>query len=113
MPIYVRAGAIIPFDPVRQYMTQPVDRADDDSRLHRRQRQFRWYEDDGNSQEYLRGKFAWTHLKWDDAAKRLTIERDTTAGTLEPPARKLLVQLLPEGKTAEVNYDGRREDVRF
>ena len=25
MPIYVRAGAIIPFDPVRQYMSEQVD----------------------------------------------------------------------------------------
>ena len=61
----------------------------------------------------LRGKFAWTHLKWDDAARRLTIERDTTAGTLEPAGRKLVVQLLPEGKTAQINYDGRRAEVSF
>ena len=38
MPIYVRAGAIIPFDPVRQYMTRAGQRADDDPRLFGRER---------------------------------------------------------------------------
>ena len=99
MPIYVRAGAIIPFDPVRQYMTQPVSEPTTIRVYSGANGQFRWYEDDGASQEYLDGKFAWTNLKWDDAARRLTIERDATAGTLEPPARKLVVELLPEGKS--------------
>ena len=38
MPIYVRAGAIIPVDPVRQYTSEPVDRADDAPGVSRRQR---------------------------------------------------------------------------
>jgi alpha-D-xyloside xylohydrolase len=75
--------------------------------------QFRWYEDDGISQEYLSGSFAWTHIKWDDAARRLTIERDATAGTFALPARKLRVELLPEGTTREIAYDGRRAEVSF
>jgi alpha-glucosidase/alpha-D-xyloside xylohydrolase len=113
MPIYVRAGAIIPFDPVRQYLTQSVSEPTTIRVYTGASGQFRWYEDDGESQEYLDGKFAWTNLKWDDAARRLTIERDTAAGTLELPARTLVVQLLPEGKSQEVRYDGRRAEVGF
>jgi hypothetical protein len=75
--------------------------------------QFRWYEDDGISQEYLDGKFAWTDLKWDDAARRLTIERDMTVGILERTARKLVVQLFPQGASREIPYDGRRAEVSF
>jgi alpha-D-xyloside xylohydrolase len=75
--------------------------------------QFRWYEDDGVSQQYLEGKFAWTNLAWDDAARRLTIERDTRVGTLEPIARKLVVQLLPQGTSLEIDYDGRQAEASF
>ena len=38
MPIYVRAGAIIPFDPVRQYTGAAGHRADDAQDLRRRRR---------------------------------------------------------------------------
>jgi alpha-glucosidase/alpha-D-xyloside xylohydrolase len=113
MPIYVRAGAIIPFDPVRQYTSQPVNEPTTIRVYAGANGQFRWYEDDGISQEYLDGKFAWTNLKWDEAAKRLTIERDTRAGTLAPTARKLVVQLTPLGISKEIDYDGRRADVDY
>ena len=113
MPIYVRAGAVIPFDPVRQYMTEPVNEPTAVRVYSGADGQFRWYEDDGVSQEYLAGRFAWTNLTWDDAARRLTIERDASAGTLEVPPRTLRVQLLPEGTSREITYDGRRAEVRF
>jgi alpha-glucosidase/alpha-D-xyloside xylohydrolase len=113
MPIYVRAGAIIPFDPVRQYMTQPVEEPTTIRIYAGANGQFRWYEDDGASQEYLNGKYAWTNLRWDDATQRLTIERDASEGTLELAARKLVVQLLPVGKSVEIHYDGRRAEVSF
>ena len=113
MPIYVRAGAVIPFDPVRQYMTEPVNEPTAVRVYSGADGQFRWYEDDGVSQEYLAGRFAWTNLTWDDAARRLTIERDASAGTLEVLPRTLRVQLLPEGTSREITYDGRRAEVRF
>jgi alpha-glucosidase/alpha-D-xyloside xylohydrolase len=113
MPIYVRAGAIIPFDPVRQYMSQPVSEPTTIRVYTGAKGQFRWYEDDGTSQEYLDGKFAWTNLKWDDANKRLTIERDKTAGTLELKPRKLEVQLVLEGKSKVIEYDGGKVEIGF
>jgi hypothetical protein len=74
---------------------------------------FRWYEDDGSSQEYLNGKFSWTTLKWDDATRRLTIQRDRKAGTLEVTPRKLVVELLPDAKSQQIEYDGNDSEVRF
>lgn len=113
MPLYVRAGAIIPFDPVRQYLEQEVSEPTTVRVFQGADGEFRWYEDDGKSQEYLNGKFAWTNLKWDDAAKQLTIERETGAGMLEPQARKLVVELLPEGTKKEIDYDGTKGSVQF
>jgi alpha-glucosidase/alpha-D-xyloside xylohydrolase len=115
MPIYVRAGAIIPFDPLRQYMEQPLDGPTTIRVYTGADGRFRWYEDDGISQAYLNGAFAWTNLVWDNAARRLTIERDTgpDAGTLQVAPRKLLVRLLPENMTRQIDYNGRRAEVSF
>ena len=80
MPIYVRAGAIIPVDPVRQYTA---------SRSASRRRckvyrgadgQFTLYEDDGISQEYLKGRGIWTRIAWNDRTQQLTIEPGAPRG---------------------------------
>jgi alpha-glucosidase/alpha-D-xyloside xylohydrolase len=113
MPIYVRAGAIIPLDPLRQYLEQPVEGAATIRVFTGADGQYRWYEDDGKTQEYLDGKFAWTSLRWDDRARRLAIQRDAGAGTLDSARRRLLIELLPEGVVREVDYDGRRVEVGF
>ncbi|HZN34160.1 MAG TPA: TIM-barrel domain-containing protein, partial [Pirellulaceae bacterium] len=111
MPLYVRAGAILPIDPLRQYLSQPVSEPTTIRVYSGADGEFRWYEDDGASQEYLAGKFAWTRLTWNDAARRLTIERDASAGTLLLPSRTLNIELIPSGKRTAVTYDGRRAEV--
>lgn len=113
MPIYVRAGAIIPVDPVRQYMEQKVDGPTTVHVYSGADGQFRWYEDDGKSQEYLDGQFAWTRITWDDGARRLIIQRDARTGVLELPSRELDIRLLPEDTTKRVVYDGNRAEANF
>ncbi len=108
MPVLVRAGAIIPFDPLRQYLTQPVVEPTTIRVYTGADGEFRWYEDDGASQDYLSGKYSWTRLTWNDAARRLSIAPDPANGTLAIPARKLRVQLIPSGESAQIDYDGRQ-----
>src|SRR5262245_45379075 len=62
MPIYVRAGSIIPFDPVRQYMTQLVTEPTTLKIYSGASGDFTMYEDDGISQGYLQNKGTWTKL---------------------------------------------------
>jgi alpha-glucosidase/alpha-D-xyloside xylohydrolase len=113
MPLFARAGAIVPIDPLRQYLSQPVTEPTTVRVYSGADGEFRLYEDDGASQEYLQGKFAWTRLTWNNAAQRLSIERDRKSGTLNAPPRKLVVQLLPGGKFKEIIYDGERAEVAF
>ncbi len=116
MPIYVRAGAIIPFDPVRQYTSQPVDEPTTLRIYGGANGSFTLYEDDGISLDYLQGKATWTRMTWDDATKRLTIEPGAPAGrknaAMAAP-RNFKVQLLPSGATRDVTYNGRRLVVTF
>jgi alpha-glucosidase/alpha-D-xyloside xylohydrolase len=114
MPIYVRAGAIIPVDPVRQYTSQPV-KEPTTLRVYRgADGQYTLYEDDGISQEYLKGRGSWTRMAWNDRAKQLTIEPGAPRGaTNEVSERTFRVQLLPERTTRDVTYAGKRLEVRF
>ena len=56
MPIYVRAGAIIPVDPVRQYTSEPVTEPTTLKVYRGADGEYTLYEDDGISQEYLTGE---------------------------------------------------------
>ncbi len=113
MPIYVRAGAIIPFDPVRQYVDQPV-KAPTTIRVYSgNDGDFRWYEDDGKSQAYTSGQFAWTRIRWDEDARTVTIEPDPETGQLEQGQRELIIELFPQRTTKRIIYDGKPTEVKF
>lgn len=115
MPIFVRAGAIIPFDPLRQYTGQPVEEPTTLKVFRGADGQFTLYEDDGDSLGYLRGEATWTRMTWDESERKLTIEAAAPAGAAGRPApqRIFRVQLLPDGATKEVKYDGRPVAVQF
>ncbi len=105
MPIYVRAGAIIPFDPVRQYTDEKVTEPTMIRIYRGADGQFTLYEDDGISLDYLKGKYTLTNFSWDDANKRLTIKGGSK--------RTFKLQLLPENKMNTVEYTGKEFTVRF
>jgi alpha-glucosidase/alpha-D-xyloside xylohydrolase len=111
MPLYVRAGTILPFDPVRQHTNAPIDELTTLKIYTGRDGTFRWYEDDGASLDYQRGQFLWTRLQWNDNERRLSIESD--GGEIESEPRRFLVELIPSGELKEIQYNGRSTDVRF
>jgi alpha-glucosidase/alpha-D-xyloside xylohydrolase len=114
MPIYVRAGAIIPVDPVRQYTSQPVTEPTT-LRIYRgADGRFTLYDDDGISQEYLQGAGSWTRLNWNDKTRQLTIEPGAPQGAKNAATeRRFRVLLLPDGKSQDVTYTGRRVQIMF
>lgn len=114
MPLYARAGAIIPFDPVRQYTGEQVDEPTTLKIFRGADGEFTIYEDDGTSLEYLQGRATWTRLTWDNSEHRLVIEPGPPPGSTNLEVdRKFLVELLPEGRTLSVPSNGRRVEARF
>ncbi len=114
MPIYVRAGAIIPVDPIRQYAAQPVTEPTT-LRIYRgADGQYTLYDDDGISQEYLKSRAGWTRMTWNDKTRQLTLEPGAPRGATNVAAeRRFRVLLLPDGTTRDVTYAGRRVQVTF
>jgi alpha-glucosidase (family GH31 glycosyl hydrolase) len=114
MPIYVRAGAIIPFDAVRQYTSQAVNEPTTLRIYSGADGAYTLYEDDGISQDYLKLRGTWTRIAWNDRVKQLTIEPGPPKGATNVTARRVFrLLLLPEGTTREVTYAGRRMQLTF
>ncbi len=79
LPLYARAGAIIPLDPPRLYTGQPAT-GPTTLRIHPgSDGTFTLYGDDGASLGYRDGsdrKIVWVRMRWDDAARKLVVEPD-------------------------------------
>jgi alpha-glucosidase (family GH31 glycosyl hydrolase) len=115
MPIYVRAGSIIPLDPVRQYMAQTGAGPTTLKVYSGANGEFTMYEDDGISEGYLRNKGTWTSLSWDDRAKKLTLSAAPPAGVKNESAaaREFKIEVLPAETVKTITYNGRHAEVRF
>ena len=114
MPIYVRAGSIIPYDPVRQYTSEVVNEPTTLKIYGGANGEFTLYEDDGISQEYLKGKATWTKMIWNDGGKKLSISPGAPKGSTNiVVAKTFKVQLLPQGITKTVNYNGKSAALSF
>jgi alpha-glucosidase/alpha-D-xyloside xylohydrolase len=113
MPIYARAGSIIPVDPVRQYTAEPVTDPTTLKVFPGASGDFTLYDDDGASQEYLTGRGTWTRIAWNDAAREVTLEPNPPAGAVNVAAPRRFRILLPDGTARDVTYEGRRVVVAF
>ena len=108
MPIYVRAGAVIPVDPIRQYTMQVVTEPTTLQVYRGADGEFTMYEDDGMTQDYLANRGTWTRMRWNDRNAELTIEPGAPRGaTNVVRAKTFRVRVLPEGTVREVVYNGR------
>lgn len=84
IPLYVRAGSILPLGPVKQYVAQAsslpltlrVYTGEDGS--------FDLYDDAGDGYGYEKGQYAWLHFKWHEAQRMLSHEVDGDAEYFPP-----------------------------
>jgi alpha-glucosidase/alpha-D-xyloside xylohydrolase len=114
MPIYVRGGAIIPVDPVRQYTSEPVSDPTTLRVYRGADGHFILYEDDGISQDYLNQRGSWIRVTWSDRSRRLTLEPGAPPGATDVVSqRRFRVLMLPDGEERQVVYSGRRVSVTF
>jgi alpha-D-xyloside xylohydrolase len=73
MPLFVRAGSIIPMGPFIQYSTEKSDPIE--IRIYPgADGEFTLYEDEKDNYNYLKGFYSLTTFRWNDAQKRLTVE---------------------------------------
>ena len=107
IPLFVRAGSIIPMGPHRQHVT---DQPDAPIELHiypGRDGRFLLYEDEGDNYQYEHGAFSAIEITWDNATRRLMLGRRSGQYPGMPEKREFHV-LLHGVKSEEqrVQYHG-------
>ncbi len=113
MPIFVRAGAIIPIDPVRQYTGEKVSGPTTIKIYPGADGKFTMYEDDGISQQYLEGIGRWTTFRWNDKSRKLTIFPDAPEGAVNlPVSRELVIEKVTGSVTKKVKYTRQEADSK-
>lgn len=97
MPLYVKAGAIIPMGPVMQHVDErPLDQLT--LRIWRGTGEWTFYEDDGNTFEYKNGDWATTAYRVNTDGQQVTVEIAAREGNFTPPSREVIVQLVGIGE---------------
>ena len=74
IPVFVRAGAILPLSPLRQYTEEPVSDPGEVLVFPGADGLFELYDDDGISYAYEQGQYQRIPMRWDDRAGTLTLE---------------------------------------
>jgi alpha-glucosidase (family GH31 glycosyl hydrolase) len=107
MPIYARAGAIIPMDPIRQFTGEKVS-APLTIRIYRGvDGDYSLYEDDGESLGYLKGDAVLTRFQWNDREETLRIRRHKLNSRAKVQGvQSLRIEILPQGMVKTVYYTG-------
>ncbi len=103
MPLYVRAGSIVPMGPFVQYATERPD-ADYEIRVYPgADGTFTVYEDDNETYNYEKGQYATYDLTWNNAKKTLSIgaRKGTYPGLVK--ARKLNIVLVDPANATAIN----------
>ena len=112
VPMFVRAGSILPLGPEMQYVgEQPWSQleirvypgADGD---------FTLYEDEGDNYNYEKGAYSTIQFGWSNRSRTLTIgeRKGSFPGMLQ--SRQFVV-VLPDGRQQTINYDGKGTSISF
>jgi alpha-D-xyloside xylohydrolase len=123
MPLYVKAGSIVPMGPNVEYATQATS-APIELRIYPGANgEFKFYEDENDSYNYEKGASSTFDLKWNDQSRQLTIT--ARKGTFPGMAKHhtFNVVLVKEGRGVNtaisakadktVNYDGKPITVKL
>jgi len=111
IPLYVRAGAILPIGPLKQYTGEQVDGPLEISVYPGANGTFLLYEDDGASFRYRSGEWMGIQMAWNDVRQTLTL-RLAAGSKMLPPTRRSII--LKSGVIAkQAVFDGRPLEVRL
>ena len=112
VPMFVRAGSILPLGPEMQYVGEKnwenlelrIYPGADGS--------FLLYEDEFDSYNYEKGVYSTIAFQWNDRTRTLTIDnrQGTYPGMLK---NRQFTVVLPDGKQQVVRYDGKKQTILF
>jgi len=111
LPLYVRAGSILPLGPVKQFVDEKVDGPLSVSIYPGADASFLLYEDDGVSFNYRKGQWTGIQMTWSDSDKKC--ELALASGSRVMPPEKRTIELQLGGITKTVNFVGKPVSISF
>ena len=106
LPLYVRAGAILPLGPVKQYTGENVDGPVSLHVYPGADAAFTLYEDDGHSFDHRNGGWTRLRLEWSERGRTFAARVAEGSRMRPPAARKMEVRLAPEGASRPFVFEG-------
>ncbi len=111
MPLYVKAGAIIPMQPVMQYVDEKIVEQLT-LRIYPGSNEFTLYEDDGHTFEYQKDAWAITSYHVYQEGSQIIVDIATRQGQWTPPIREIVVEVVGIGEQ-HFQDDGMARQLKF
>ena len=118
IPVFVRAGSIVPMGPEIEYTAQQQDGSLDIFIYGGKDGNFTLYEDDGLTYAYEKGAYATVPMTWDDASRTFTL--GARQGSYDGMFKERTVRVTlttPDGTDKDYNaviqYDGQEVSVKL
>ena len=110
LPLYVRAGSIVPTAPATEYSAAQLDKDMTLNIYTGHDASFLLYEDEGDGYAYEQGAFTEIPLTWDEATRTFTI--GTRKGEYQGMQAKRTFLVRVNGKKAiPISYEGKRVSI--
>ena len=112
VPMFVRAGSILPMGPAMQYIGE---KKWDDLELHvfpGADATFTLYEDEGDNYNYEKGVYTTITMKWSERTRTLTIgeRKGSYPGMIE---KRQFTVITPDGRQQKVEYAGQAVECKL
>jgi alpha-glucosidase/alpha-D-xyloside xylohydrolase len=112
MPLHVRAGAIVPLGPVKQYVDEPVEGPLTITIYPGADAAFSLYEDDGKTFEYRKGTWRRLAMTWRERTRTFTL-RLAPGSRMAMTARQVDVRLAGTPVLRRIVFNGRPIELRI
>lgn len=107
VPIFIKAGAIIPMAPDNQHYVDEIKSPITINIYPKGESSFDLYEDDGESFDYERGLFSTTTFTCSDNDKELLVKKEVPVGKYKLPEKELIFCIHMKTGAKEVFHNGR------
>jgi alpha-glucosidase/alpha-D-xyloside xylohydrolase len=113
IPLYVRAGAILPMGPIKQYIEEKADGPLTLWVHPGANGAFSLYEDDGKTFNYRKGEFMRVEIAWNDAQRRLRLNLAPGSRMMGAARRRMVVKVAGESASRDLVFEGKSVEVKL
>jgi alpha-glucosidase/alpha-D-xyloside xylohydrolase len=113
MPLHVRAGAILPLLPIKQWVDQPVDGRLTLAVYPGADGSFTLYEDDGRTFGYRKGEWMGVEMTWRDRQGMLALRLARGSRMRPPSPRQIDVRIAGRDSARTISFSGTPIEVKL